>query len=162
MERDLTAESSYAPIQHDFSASATPVGDWLDRACSQWMAIGVPYDVFWNGDYTQLKYYEEAHEYVLKQRNYEMWLQGMYFYDAISTALARAFDKRSHAEYAKEPYRITPMTEMEQEIEKQKKVNEFRNQLNALCRKMERKHSAEKHNISDRGSVVIADGSGKS
>ena len=159
MERDLTAESSYAPIQHEFSASVTPVGDWLDKACSQWMAIGVPYDVFWNGDYTQLKYYEEMHEYVLKQRNYEMWLQGMYIYDAISTALSKAFDKRSRAEYAKEPYQIMPMTETEQEVAKQKKINEFRNQLNSLCRKMERKHSTDGVHDNDRKSVVIADGS---
>ena len=159
MERDLTAESGYAPIEKEYSASPTPVGDWLDKACVQWMSIGVPYDEFWNGDYTQLKYYEDVYSLKMKQKNYEMWLQGMYFYDAMSVSLSRAFDKRSHVEYPKEPYRIMPMTEMEQEAEKQKKVNEFRNQLNALCRKFERKHRAEKQNVSDRGSVVIADGS---
>jgi len=118
----------------------------LDRLCAYYMAIGVPCDEFWNGDYTRLKFYEEAHRIKTETMNQELWLQGLYFYEAVSIAINNAFRKKGEkaSDYPKEPHRITPLSEEEKEEEKRKMVENFRAQLNALDRKFTAKHAKEK------------------
>ena len=62
-----------------------------------------------------------------------MWLQGLYNFAALSTALGNAFRKKgskTHS-YMSEPLRITPLTEDEKEIkaekERQKAIDYFTN-----------------------------------
>ena len=141
MECDLNQQVN-TPQQE----SLTPVGDALDKQCAYWMAIGVPYELFWFGDYTQLKYYKDAHMLKVEQRNQEMWMQGLYFYEAVSVAISNAMKKKGQPPdtYPKEPHRVTPLTEEEKEREKQKMVENFRAQLNALDRKFTAKHAKQK------------------
>lgn len=117
----------------------------LDKLCPYYMMIGVSYDEFWNGDYTRLKYYEECHRLEIEKRNQELWLQGLYNYAALTTALANAFAKKgSHPkEYLDKPIRITPMNEDEKEQEKKKMVENFRSQLMTLDRRFTEKHSQD-------------------
>lgn len=107
------------------------------------MALGVPCDEFWDGDYTRLKYYVDKHRIAVEQQNEQLWLQGVYFYEALSVALAQAFSKHSQAKYPEKPYRLTPLSEEEQELENQKKVEEFRAQLMAAGRRFDAKHKRE-------------------
>ena len=118
-------------------------GETLDKLCAYYMALGVSADEFWNGDYTLLKFYAHKHKIAVEQRNEELWLQGVYFYEAISVALANAFSKHSQAKYPDKPYRLTELSEEEQELENKKKVEEFRAQLMALGRHFEAKHQRE-------------------
>lgn len=113
----------------------------LDRACSYYMAIGVSYDDFWNGDYTRLKYELEAYRLKQEERNHELWLQGYYVYEATSVALANAFREKGKppAEYRKEPIRITPQTEEEKEEEAKKTLETFKANLIALTGRLERR-----------------------
>ena len=115
----------------------------LDKLCAYYMALGVSADEFWNGDPTLLKYYVETHRIAVEQQNERMWLQGVYFYEAISTALAQAFSKHSNAKYPEKPHRLTPLSEEEQELENKKKVEEFREQLMAIGKRFEAKHKRE-------------------
>ena len=107
------------------------------------MALGVSADEFWDGDYTLLKYYVEKHRIAVEQQNEQLWLQGVYFYEALSVALSQAFGKHSTMKYPEKPYRITPLSEEEQELENRKKVEEFRAQLMALGKRFEAKHKRE-------------------
>lgn len=79
-----------------------------DEMCPQYMSIGVPYHEYWHGDYTQLAHYREAFQLQRERRNYDAWLQGAYFYDALCMAspLLRAFAKpgTKPIPYHKEPY----------------------------------------------------------
>ena len=115
----------------------------LDRLCPYYMLIGVSYDEFWNGDYTHLKYFEEAYRLAVKKRNQELWLQGLYNFDALSTALSNVFakNKSSLKKYPEEPYRITEQSKEEKEAEKKKMVENFRAQLMELDRRFTKKHS---------------------
>ena len=115
----------------------------LDKLCAYYMALGVSAEAFWNGDPTLLKYYVEKHRIAVEQQNERLWLQGAYFYEAISVALSQAFDKHSTAKYPEKPYRLTPMSDEEKQIENQKKVDEFRSQLMALGKRFEAKHKRE-------------------
>lgn len=135
------------PSEEDISKteSDTPISDMLDKLCPYYMMIGVSYDEFWNGDYTHLKYYVEKHKLEIERRNQELWLQGLYNYDALTTVISNAMakNKSGQKKYPEKPYRITEKTEEEKQEEKQQMVENFRSQLMALDRRFTQKHSEE-------------------
>lgn len=67
------------------------------------------YEQYWEHDPWLTKYYLEAHQIKNEQKNQEMWVQGRYFYDAVSVVMHNAFRKKSdkEANYPKEPYPLT-------------------------------------------------------
>ena len=76
------------------------------------MSIGMTYDEFWNQDVRLVEVYRKAAELRDKRRNQELWLQGMYIYEALCDAspLFRFSMKKGSVKpepYAKEPYPIT-------------------------------------------------------
>ena len=75
------------------------------------MSIGMSYDEFWYKDVSLVKAYRKANELRDKRRNQELWLQGMYFYEALCDAspLFRFTTKKTikPEPYMKEPIPIT-------------------------------------------------------
>ena len=76
------------------------------------MSIGMSYDEFWNQNVSMVKAYRKAYELREKRRNQELWLQGMYVYEALCDAspLFRFTMKKGAIKpepYPKEPYPIT-------------------------------------------------------
>lgn len=76
-----------------------------------YLAIGMTYDQFWNDDVELVKYYRKADEMRTERRNQELWLQGMYVYEAFCDAspLLHAFAKKgvkAHP-YSDRPYSLT-------------------------------------------------------
>ena len=71
-----------------------------------YLAIGMSPTEYWTGDSTLVRYYRRAYLIRQENENNNAWLQGLYVYDAISTALANALrDKGASAkDYAKKPY----------------------------------------------------------
>ena len=131
------------PSEND---SPTPIGDVLDKLCPYFMAMGMSYHEFWHGDYTQWKFWEEENQRRRKEENEMLWLQGAYFFNAISTALANAFRERGEppSSYLEEPIRITPMTEDDKEEEQRKQIATFRSQLESLRGRFEANHKRER------------------
>lgn len=72
-------------------------------------------DDYWHGDPELMGAYRKAYRIEKEERNWEMWLQGYYFYIAISTVVQNALggSKSKPAEYPKEPLPIFPPTEEE-------------------------------------------------
>ena len=94
------------------------------------MSIGMSYDEFWHGDVAKVKAYRQAYELQEKRRNQELWLQGMYFYEALCDAspLFRFSMKKGIVRpepYLKEPYPITAADLRERE-EREAKLREER------------------------------------
>lgn len=114
----------------------------MDELCAFYMLCGVPCEEFWNGDYTTLKYYVRCHELRNEQKNQEMWLQGAYILEAVRSVVSNALSKngKGGSEYPKEPFKLRPPTDAEKEQEKQKMVEQFRNQLMGLDSKFRAKH----------------------
>ena len=84
------------------------------------MSIGMTYDEFWNGDVHLVEVYRKADELRERRRNQELWLQGMYIYEALCDAspLFRTSFKKGVIKpepYAKEPYPITAEERRERE-----------------------------------------------
>ena len=118
------------------------LSEYIDDLCIYYMSIGVPYDVFWYGDYCCLKYYEAVYLKQRKIKNEEMWMMGAYNFAAQSTTLANAFRGRGHQaqDYLKEPIQFFPKTEEEEELEKQKMLKRVVENLDRIKTEWDRTH----------------------
>lgn len=93
-----------------------------------YLSFGMSADEFWNGDVDLAKAYYKAYKLRRQQRNQELWLQGMYFYEALGdiAPILHAFaDRNSKARpYPIEPYPLTAKERREQEEREQKRKYE--------------------------------------
>ena len=84
------------------------------------------YDEFWNGDPWLAKAYRKAEQLKLERANQQLWLQGMYVYDAICCAspILHAFAKKGTkpVPFPKEPYAITPKQREREAVSAEKKI----------------------------------------
>lgn len=118
MGGELVKASPSQPTPQTFS-------EQFEEALPYYMAIGMTYDEYWNGDCELTKHYRNAHEIRLKQRNYELWLQGLYIHDAVGVVVANALRKKGAkpSKYTESPY---PVTALEQrEVRRREKVKQY-------------------------------------
>lgn len=94
-----------------------------------YLAIGMSYAEYWEGDPSLPRYYRKAYQIKQDEINNNAWLQGVYFYDALSTAINNALrsPKKGRArEYAKKPYDFRHKEKTEQEKIKEVEVERQR------------------------------------
>jgi hypothetical protein len=93
-----------------------------------YLAIGMTPEQYWDGDCTLPKYYRKAEELRNEKRNQELWLQGMYIYEALCdvSPILHAFAKKGTkpAPYSAKPYALTEKQIEQDEEEKQRKLAE--------------------------------------
>ena len=56
----------------------------FDTLCPDYMAMGMTYDEYWNGDADMPRFYREAHRLRKEQANFDAWLHGLYTYHALA------------------------------------------------------------------------------
>ena len=119
------------------------------------MSIGMSYDEFWNQDVNMVKAYRKAYELREKRKNEELWLQGMYFYEALCDAspLFRFSMKKGTIKpepYVKEPYPISAAEVRErEEREARKKEDKLKAEFAAFAERMRKKMPQEAHSLND-------------
>lgn len=90
-----------------------------------YLAIGMSYDLYWNGDCRLTECYRRAEEIKQRQRNQDLWLQGMYIYEALCdvSPILQAFAKKGTkpTPYSSEPYAITAK-QVQEKREKQEQL----------------------------------------
>lgn len=91
-------------------------GQKFEELCGYYMSIGMTYEDYWDGDNCKTKYYRKMDELRKERRNYDLWLQGAYFYEALLDA-SPAFNPMS-AKKKPFPYRETPIPITKHESEK--------------------------------------------
>ena len=103
--------------------------------------MGIGASEFWQLNVRTLRPYLLAENIKREERNYFLWLQGAYFYDALGVVMANSFSKKGSKkrEYVKEPIRITPLTEEEKAIKAEKE----RRKIFAMFDAMEREFKAK-------------------
>lgn len=91
-----------------------------------YLAIGMSSAEYWTGDPSLVRYFRKAYEMKQEEFNNNAWLQGMYIYDAVSTALHNALrGKNTKArEYAKQPYKFGNKEKSEAEKAKEVEVEQ--------------------------------------
>ena len=115
------------------------------------MSIGMSYDEFWNQDVGLVEVYRKANELRDKRRNQELWLQGMYIYEALCdvSPLFRLSMKKGVVKpepYVKEPYPITEdEVKAREEREARKKEERLKAEFAQFVEQMRRKMPLEAH-----------------
>lgn len=114
------------------------------------MSIGMSYDEFWYGDVERAVAYRKAQEIRDRRRNQEIWLQGMYIYEALCDVapIFHAFAKKGTkpSPYAKEPYAITEAEIRErEEREAREKEERLKAEFAAFAESMRKKMPLEAH-----------------
>lgn len=82
-------------------------GDKFEELCGYYMSLGMSYYDYWDGDAAMTLYYRRMDEYHRERRNYELWLQGAYIYEALLDAspVYNALSKQKKPF----PYRAAPI-----------------------------------------------------
>ena len=79
------------------------------------------YEQYWEGDPSLTKYYRKAYEMQRNRKNEELWLQGMYIYEALCDVapVMNAFAKKGTKPhpYTDHPY---PLSNQDREAEKKR------------------------------------------
>ena len=57
--------------------------DKFEELCPMYMSLGMTYSDYWDGDCVLTKYYRKKYELDRDRKNFELWLQGMYIYEAL-------------------------------------------------------------------------------
>ena len=97
------------------------------------------YEDFWHGDPRLVAAYRNADRLRWQRFNTEAWLQGRYYFVAVSLAMSNSFSKGAGKDYLKEPFDIVPKTEEEQEIETERAREAVREQLKRMVAEQQRK-----------------------
>lgn len=107
------------------------------------------WDDYWNGDCEMVRYYRQAAKLKRDQKNTELWLQGLYVYEAMldaSPVLRTSLDGKRHTPL---PYPSQPYALDDREREERKKAEEvtkavtFRARMNAWAEKVNLKKKSE-------------------
>ena len=111
--------STHNGVEGQTSAPSFSYQKLFEEQCPYYMSIGMTYDEFWYGDPNRAKYYRKANELKKRQINEQMWLQGMYVYEAIcdvAPILVTIPSKNAKIqEYSNEPYALTVKEQKERE-----------------------------------------------
>lgn len=91
-----------------------------------YLSLGMTEEQYWDRDSQLVIYYRKAEELRTSRTNQELWLQGAYFYEALTRAspLLHAFAKKGTKPipYMAEPFAISEKQAEYQQEEKEKKV----------------------------------------
>lgn len=99
----------------------------FEELCPIYMSFGMTYDEYWYGEPYRTKFYRECHKLKVKQKDEELWQQGMYIYEALCdvSPILHAFSKNGTKPL---PYRTKPiLSEMEENNVKENKEKEIEN-----------------------------------
>lgn len=112
------------PSDEEDTTSPFPYTDVFQKKFPYYLSIGMTYEQYWEQDCELVKDYREAEELRLERLNYQAWLQGMYFYDALNrvSPILHAYAKKGTKAkpYVEKPYAITKKTAEQREDEKEK------------------------------------------
>lgn len=100
----------------------------LQELCPRYMAYGMSYDDYWHGDPEKAIAYRKVFELKQDVKNFDMWLQGKYVYDAICAVspILRAFSKaKKPVDYLESPYPLSEQQAKVKEEEKERKQYEM-------------------------------------
>ena len=105
----------------------------FQELCGYYLSLGMTYEEYWEGDPEMTKHYREKYRCEMEQRNTELWLLGVYIYEALMdvSPLINIFDKRRKAiPYRTEPYPLTKRDEKKRKEREEKQ--KMKNGLDAM------------------------------
>lgn len=123
-----------------------PLKKAFDDAEPFYLAIGMTHEQYWDDDPTLTVIFKRAHELRNEMDSQRMWMQGVYNFEAFSTALSnfsQVFDskhKRKPTPYRNEPLRVTPLTQEEKERKAEQERQKIIDHFTKLQKRLEAKN----------------------
>ena len=103
-----------------------------------YLSYGMSYNEYWNERPELVKAYRKAHEIKLARKNEELWMQGVYVRDALSSTVGSMFSKKE-IKYPEEPYPITQrQVESKKEREARKRYERMKAMMEMATKTMKR------------------------
>ena len=92
--------------------------------------LGVSEERFWDSCPSEIKPYEKSYQMRLKQTDEQAWIQGMYFYNALSVSLSHFCGKKT-AKYTDHAFLSKAFKDENEEIQNltEEKKEDYVNQL---------------------------------
>lgn len=143
--------------QEDDASPPFTYAERFHQAFPQYLAIGMTSAEYWDGDCTLVVEYRKAEEIRNNKKNQELWLQGMYIYEALCDVapVMRAFAKKGTKphKYPAEPYALTDKERKKSNEKQERKVfNKGLAVMEALTKSMNQKFQQQA--LSDAGKEV--------
>ena len=100
---------------------------FFEKNCPIFMSYGMSYDEYWYKSPYRAKFYLEAHKLKTKRKDEELWMQGMYIYEALCdvSPILHAFSKKGTKPlpYSNRPYLDNVSAIQTQEQKEREKKN---------------------------------------
>ena len=107
----------------------TSLTNLFEKQCPIYMSFGMTYDEFWYGEPYRAKFYRESYKLKVRQKDEELWIQGMYIYEALCkvSPILHAFSKKGTKPlpYPEKPFG-TNIDKKETEVDKEQEVQNAR------------------------------------
>ena len=128
----------------------------FENACPQYMAWGMTWEQYWDGEVTAHKAYRKAKKLQVIEENKMAWIQGMYIYEAIAnlSPALKAFAKGKAKPYPKQPYDLFEDERKKTEERKQRERYErMREKVSAFAKAWNQKQEESKQSevVTDAG-----------
>lgn len=109
------------------------MGETFRMLCPIFLSYGMTWEQYWHGNPWLVVDFVKAYKIRMEERNWEMWMQGLYIYNAFSVVLTNAFAPKGAVpkKYLENPAPIFPKTEEEKEAEEERELRKMVKQLNA-------------------------------
>lgn len=133
---------------------STSLSELFEKQCPIYMSYGMSYDEFWHGDVYRTKFYREAYKIKVRQKDEQLWMQGMYIYEALCdvSPILHAFSKKGTKplQYSNKPYlarsesgELEKETEQSAENERLKAILHFNTWAKAVGKRFKNKQGGE-------------------
>lgn len=120
----------------------------LDNDCAYYMASGMSYQEYWEGDPEAVKHYRASQKIKVKEENARAWWQGYYVYEALlRVAPALVFGSKSQPKpYLDKPHEVA-LDNQDKESQAQKQfqeqMNKFRRSIDAVNEQLKKSSGGE-------------------
>ena len=130
MDSELVSSSlsTTEEVGHKVSSSSFTYTEQFYELFPYYLSIGMTPEQYWDSDCTLVKYFRKAEKIKNEKRNQELWLQGMYIYEALCdvSPILHAFAKKGTkpTPYSDKPYPLNDEQITRDREEKQRKLIE--------------------------------------
>ena len=120
------------------------------------------YDQYWNDDPALVRAYRRSAEIKAERKNQELWLQGMYIYDALCCAspILRAFSKKGAkpVPYPSAPYALSPAQQKKDKESREKRTyDKGKAKMMAYMERMNARFSQSTQTATERSELDVID-----
>ena len=88
-----------------------------------YLSIGMTYEQYWESDPMLAKYFRQANEIKNERKNQELWLQGLYVYNAL-VAIMPVKKGEEQPKYPAKPFTISEKQRKREKLEEEKSIFE--------------------------------------